>query len=131
MSRVRVPEGALKSTVFEDVELRGRCFFVNLHRFESSIICFKHSRATIYVQPQNQCLQAIGAENSGRPANKKRSVNKTAMPIKNSEVFEMRKERRTRKQMKYDLMRSYSGMEAKVSQKAKDIFKRKPYAVAQ
>ena len=44
----------------------------------------------------------------------------------------MRKERRTRKQMKYDLMRSYSGMEAKVvSQKAKDIFKRKPYAVAQ
>ena len=61
----------------------------------------------------------------------KRIVNKTAMPIRNSEVFEMRKERRTRKQMKYDLMRSYSGMEAKVSQKAKDIFKRKPYAVAQ
>lgn len=42
----------------------------------------------------------------------------------------MRKERRNRKQMKYDLMRSYSGMEAKVSQKAKDIFKRKPYAAA-
>ena len=42
----------------------------------------------------------------------------------------MRKERRNRKQMKYDLMRSYSGMEAKVSQMTKDIYKRKPYAVA-
>lgn len=43
----------------------------------------------------------------------------------------MRKERRTRKQIKNDLMRSYSGMEAKVDEKAKEIFKRKPYAVVQ
>ena len=39
----------------------------------------------------------------------------------------MRRERRTRKQIKNDLIRNYSGMEAKVDEKAREIFKKKPY----
>lgn len=43
----------------------------------------------------------------------------------------IRKERRSRKQIKNDLMRSYAGMESKVNARARDIFKRKPYAAVQ
>ena len=41
----------------------------------------------------------------------------------------MRKERRKVKHIKMELARSYSGMEAKVDARAKEIFKRKPYSV--
>lgn len=41
----------------------------------------------------------------------------------------MRKERRKVKHIKMDLARNYSGMEAKVDARAKEIFKRKPYSV--
>ena len=41
----------------------------------------------------------------------------------------MRKERRKIKHIKLDLARSYSGMEAKVDSRAKEVFKRKPYSV--
>lgn len=41
----------------------------------------------------------------------------------------MRKERRKVKHIKMDLARSYSGMEAKVDARAKEVFKRKPYTV--
>lgn len=41
----------------------------------------------------------------------------------------MRKERRKVKHIKMDLARSYSGMEAKVDVRAKEVFKRKPYTV--
>lgn len=39
----------------------------------------------------------------------------------------MRKERRSRKRIKADLMRSYYTMEVKVDAKAREIFRRKPY----
>lgn len=39
----------------------------------------------------------------------------------------MRRERRNRRQIKFDTIRNYSSMEAKVNEKAKEIFKRKPY----
>ena len=42
-----------------------------LHRFEGSIICFKHFCATIFVQPQNQCLQTPGEIPAGPQAEKK------------------------------------------------------------
>ena len=40
----------------------------------------------------------------------------------------MRKERRSRKRIKADLMKSYYTMESKVDPRAKEVFKRKPYA---
>ena len=40
----------------------------------------------------------------------------------------MRKERRSRKRIKADLMKSYYSMESKVDPRAREIFKRKPYA---
>ena len=40
----------------------------------------------------------------------------------------MRKERRSRMRIKADLMRSYYTMESKVDPRAKEVFKRKPYA---
>ena len=43
----------------------------------------------------------------------------------------MQKERRSRKRIKADMMRSYYIMESKVDAKAKEIFKRKPYAAVQ
>lgn len=42
----------------------------------------------------------------------------------------MRKERRSRKRIKADLMRSYYSMESKVDAKAREVFKRKPYTAA-
>lgn len=39
----------------------------------------------------------------------------------------MKRERRTRKQIKNDLIRNYCGMEAKVDAKAREAFKKKPY----
>ncbi len=41
----------------------------------------------------------------------------------------MRRERRKIKHIKMDLARSYSGMEAKVDNRAKEVFMRKPYSV--
>ena len=43
----------------------------------------------------------------------------------------MQKELRSRKRIKADMMRSYYIMESKVDAKAKEIFKRKPYAAVQ
>lgn len=40
----------------------------------------------------------------------------------------MRKERRSRKQIKYDIKLQYYKMETSVSEKAVEIFKRKPYS---
>lgn len=40
----------------------------------------------------------------------------------------MRKERRSRRRIKADLMRSYYTMESRVDAKAREVFKRKPYA---
>ena len=40
----------------------------------------------------------------------------------------MRREKRSRKEIRRDLVRNYSTMESKVDSKAKEIFKRKPYA---
>lgn len=42
----------------------------------------------------------------------------------------MVKERRSAKRIKYDMVRVYSKMETHVDGKAKSIFKRKPYALA-
>lgn len=39
----------------------------------------------------------------------------------------MRKERRSRKRIKADLMRSYYSMESRVDEKAKAVFRRRPY----
>ncbi len=41
----------------------------------------------------------------------------------------MRRERRKIKHIKMDLARSYSGMESKVDNRAKEVFMRKPYSV--
>ena len=45
-------------------------------------------------------------------------------------MWKMRKERRSRKRIKADLMRSYYSMESKVDAKAREVFKRKPYTAA-
>lgn len=48
--------------------------------------------------------------------------------FKTARLIKMRKERRSRKRIKADLMRSYYTMESKVDPRAKEVFKRKPYA---
>ncbi|MFQ7311162.1 MULTISPECIES: hypothetical protein [Sellimonas] len=40
----------------------------------------------------------------------------------------MKKERRSRKQIKYDIKLQYYKMETSVSEKAAEIFRRKPYS---
>ena len=40
----------------------------------------------------------------------------------------MRREKRSRKEIRRDLVRNYSTMESRVDSKAKEVFKRKPYA---
>ena len=41
----------------------------------------------------------------------------------------MRREKRSRKEIRRDLVRNYSSMESKVDSKAREVFKRKPYSV--
>ncbi len=40
----------------------------------------------------------------------------------------MRREKRSRKEIRRDMVRNYSTMESRVDSKAKEVFKRKPYA---
>ena len=51
------------------------------------------------------------------------------LKIYDRECVIMRRERRKIKHIKMDLARSYSGMEAKVDNRAKEVFMRKPYSV--